>query len=51
MSKPYVIITIGTTGAGKSGLLTETIKHCNLEDLLPERIFKVDDLVTAKEIY
>jgi chemotaxis protein histidine kinase CheA len=51
MPNPYVIITIGPTGAGKSGLLTETIKHCNLEDLRPEHIFRVDDLVTAKKSY
>jgi len=51
MSKPFVIITIGPTGAGKSGLLTETIKHCKLEDLRSEHIFRVDDLVTAKKSY
>lgn len=33
--KPFVIITIGPTGAGKSKLVNETIRRCNLSPLPP----------------
>jgi len=50
-SKPFVIITVGPTGAGKTGLVNETIKHCELNSNPSPRVFLVDDLVVNNQIY
>ena len=50
-SKPFVIITLGPTGAGKTGLVNETIKHCGLNPNPTPRVFLVDDLVVNNQKY
>ena len=50
-SKPFVIITVGPTGAGKTGLVNETIKYCRLNSNSSPRVFLVDDLVVNNQIY
>lgn len=50
-SKPFVIITVGPTGAGKTGLVNETIKHCELNSNPSPRVFLVDDLVVNNPKY
>lgn len=50
-SKPFVIITLGPTGAGKTGLVNKTIKHCGLNPNLTPRVFLVDDLVVNNQKY
>ena len=53
MPNPFVIITVGPTGAGKSKLVKKTIIDCELKvtnlDNFP--VFRVDDLVTQREHY
>lgn len=49
--KPFVIITLGPTGAGKTGLVTETIKLCKLKSNPPPTVFLVDDLVVNNKKY
>lgn len=50
-TKPFVIITVGPTGAGKTGLVNETIKHCGLKSNSSPRVFLVDDLVVNNQKY
>jgi hypothetical protein len=50
-SKPFVIITVGPTGAGKTGLVNETIKYCRLNSNSSPRVFLVDDLVVNNQKY
>lgn len=50
-SKPFVIITVGPTGAGKTGLVNETITHCGLNNNPSPRVFLVDDLVVNNPEY
>jgi hypothetical protein len=49
--KPFVIITLGPTGAGKTGLVDETIRHCKLKPEPTPRVFLVDDLIVNNEKY
>ena len=55
MSNPFVIITLGPTGAGKSKLVEKTIKDCGLAEragpLETFPVFRVDDLVTQRQEY
>jgi len=49
MSKPYIIVTLGPTGSGKTKLVEEVIKYLNLE---PDyKKFIVDDLIENNESY
>lgn len=50
-SKPFVIITLGPTGAGKTGLVEQTIIHCKLNSNPPPKVFLVDDLVVNNQKY
>jgi len=50
-SKPFVIITLGPTGAGKTGLVNRTISHCELNPNPTPRVFLVDDLVVNNQKY
>jgi len=49
--KPFVIITLGPTGAGKTGLVNRTISHCELNPNPTPRVFLVDDLVVNNQKY
>jgi hypothetical protein len=49
--KPFVIITVGPTGAGKTGLVKQTITHCGLKSDPYPRVFLVDDLVVNNPNY
>ena len=49
--KPFVIITVGPTGAGKTKLVDMTIQRCGLNNNPPPRVFLVDDLVVNNEKY
>lgn len=51
VNKPFVIITVGPTGAGKTGLVNETIKYCRLNHNSSPRVFLVDDLVVNNQKY
>lgn len=53
MPKPFVIITVRPTGAGKSNLVKKTIIDCELPvtDLAKFPVFRVDDLVTQRNDY
>lgn len=46
---PYIIITNGVTGSGKSGLVLKTIAHYKLGSKYQQ--FLVDDLVTSNSFY
>jgi len=50
-SKPFVIITVGPTGAGKTGLVNATITQCELNSNPSPRVFLVDDLVVNNPNY
>jgi len=49
--KPFVIITVGPTGSGKTGLVAQTIKYCNLPSSPTPRVYLVDDLVVVNPEY
>ena len=55
MSNPFVIITLGPTGAGKSRLVEKTIEDCGLAERVSKcetfPVFRVDDLVTQRDDY
>lgn len=55
MSNPFVIITLGPTGAGKSRLVEKTIEDCGLAEragpIETFPVFRVDDLVTQRDDY
>ena len=55
MSNPFVIITLGPTGAGKSRLVEKTIEDCGLAEragpIETFPVFRVDDLVTQRQEY
>lgn len=50
VTKQFVIITLGPTGAGKTGLVNQTIRHCGLSNPSPT-VFLVDDLVVNNPTY
>ena len=49
--KPFVIITVGPTGSGKTGLVKKTIEYCNLPSSPTPRVYLVDDLVVVNPEY
>jgi hypothetical protein len=49
MNKPYLIITLGPTGSGKTNLVYETIKYLDLDPNFKK--FIVDDLVENNQGY
>jgi polyhydroxyalkanoate synthesis regulator phasin len=49
MSNPYIIITLGATGSGKSTLINETISYLKLEENYVKIL--VDDLVENNKLF
>jgi len=49
MATPYIIVTNGPTGSGKSVLMKKVIKHYGLEK--EYRTFLIDDLIESNEWY
>lgn len=49
MDQPYIIVTLGPTGSGKTSLISETISYLNLE---PDYVkILIDDLVENNRVY
>lgn len=48
--RPYIIITVGATGSGKTALIEKTIQHLNIQDQNYVKIL-VDDLVENDSKY
>jgi hypothetical protein len=48
---PYVLITCGPTGSGKSSLIDKSLRYLKLEKPLDENIFIIDNLVEENPNY
>ena len=49
--KPYLIITNGPTGSGKSGLAKKVVEHCGLGGRATTAYIRIDDLVESSTWY
>ena len=50
-SHPYILITCGPTGSGKSSLIDKSLRYLKLEKPLDENIFIIDNLVEEHPNY
>jgi hypothetical protein len=48
---PYILITCGPTGSGKSSLIDKSLKYLNLDKPLEKNIFIIDNLVEEHKNY
>lgn len=49
MKNPYIIVTLGPTGSGKTGLINKTISHLKLNSNYQKIL--IDDLIENNDIY